>query len=62
MKTLWFAPHPDRYSVLRESYAHKSGEMESMVAIVSLILANAILWLGVLALDLNWIWKGWVMP
>ena len=61
IKSNWFAPDPDRYSVLRESYAHRSQERE-WTALLGWLFAGCLLaWLFVLGVDAG-INVGWIKP
>lgn len=62
MKTHWFAPDPDHHKFRREAYESKDYERELLVISIALFIVDAILWVGILAIDFGWIWKGWVMP
>lgn len=59
MKSLWF-PDPDRHKFRRDAYESRDYEREIAILVLALFLSCAILWLGVLAIDLGWIWKGWI--
>ena len=61
MKTLWFTPDPDRYSLLRNSYRSRSYEREWMTLLGWLFAGCLLAWLFVLGVDAG-IDAGWIRP